>query len=115
MPTTEFSNTAMGDAAEQIMKIVQKAAKLRDGHPDHLKLAVEIGDLMVVPGIQDPWYVSNDHSRIQQHPLKEKARSITIARPQPTSMVKASASIASVPALAKVKLRLKPMPKMKAV
>ncbi|KAG2352095.1 hypothetical protein BDR07DRAFT_1384792 [Suillus spraguei] len=62
MPTTEFSNTAMGDAAEQIMKIVQKAAKLRDGHPDHLKLAVEIGDLMVVPGIQDPWYVSNDHS-----------------------------------------------------
>ncbi|KAG2364698.1 hypothetical protein BDR07DRAFT_1482166 [Suillus spraguei] len=119
MPTTEFYNTAMGDAAEQIMKI----------------LAVEIRDLMV-PGIQDPcisvttilpillsaamvmlehldvvqqsfasapaWAkIRTDDPRIQQHPLKEKARSITVARSQPTLVVKASTGIASVLALAK--------------
>ncbi|KAG2359796.1 hypothetical protein BDR07DRAFT_1487789 [Suillus spraguei] len=56
-----------------------------------------------------------DDPQIQQHPLKEKARSIAIARPQPTLVAKASAGIAGAPAPAKVKHRLKPMPKTKVV
>ncbi|KAG1800549.1 hypothetical protein EV424DRAFT_1352111 [Suillus variegatus] len=119
MPNTEFSNTAMGDAAEQLMEIVQKAAKLRDGHPDHLKLAVEIGDLMSpvfkthamemlehLDAVQQSFAsapiwarIRTDDPQIQQHPLKEKAHSITIARP--TAAAKTSASISSAPALPK--------------
>ncbi|KAG1801910.1 hypothetical protein EV424DRAFT_1545310 [Suillus variegatus] len=75
MPNTEFSNTAMGDAAEQLIKIVQKVAKLRDGHSNHLKLTVEIGDLM-------------------QHPLKEKAHSMV--KPKPKPMLKKAAVVPPV-------------------
>ncbi|KAG1855070.1 hypothetical protein C8R48DRAFT_776471 [Suillus tomentosus] len=128
MPNTEFSNTAMGDAAEQLMKIVQKAAKLRDGHPDHLKLAVEIGDLMSLvfkthaamemlehlDVVQQSFAsapvwarIRTDDPQIQQHPLKEKAHSITIARPAATA--KTSTSISSAPVLVKVKPKPKPM------
>ncbi|KAG1782098.1 hypothetical protein EV702DRAFT_1041813 [Suillus placidus] len=150
MPTAELSNTAMGNAAEQLMTIVQKAAILRDDHPGHLKLAVEIGDLlspvfkthgmsaMTIPPILllaamemqehldaaqqsfasvPVWAkIRTDDPRIQQHPLKEKARSITIARPQPqpTAAAKASAGDGGTPPLAKEKPRPKPMPKTKA-
>ncbi|KAG1792283.1 uncharacterized protein HD556DRAFT_1444552 [Suillus plorans] len=130
MPNTEFSNTAMGDAAEQLMKIVQKVAKLRDGHPDHLKLAVEIGDLMSLVfkshaamemlehldvaqqsfASAPVWArIRTDNPRIQQHPLKEKAHSITVARP--AAAAKTSAGISSAPAPVKVKPKPKPMPK----
>jgi hypothetical protein len=47
MPTTEFSNNAMSVAADQVLTILSRAAKLKDGHPDYLKFAVEIGVLMV--------------------------------------------------------------------
>jgi hypothetical protein len=45
--TAEFSNTAMGDAAKKIMNFVGKAAKLRDGHPDRLKLAADMAEVIV--------------------------------------------------------------------
>ncbi|KAG1801916.1 hypothetical protein EV424DRAFT_1351818 [Suillus variegatus] len=119
----------MGNAAEQLMKIVQKAAKLRDDHPDHHKLAVKIGDLMspvfkthgmlatTIPPIllsaamemlEHLDAVQQSFASAPQHPLKEKAHSITIARP--TTAAKTSAGIVSAPALPKVK----PMPKTKA-
>ncbi|KAG2087895.1 uncharacterized protein F5147DRAFT_658832 [Suillus discolor] len=129
MPNAEFSNTAMGDAAEQLMKIVQKAAKLRDGHPNHLKLAVEIGDLMSLVfkthaamemlehldaaqqsfASAPVWArIRTDDPQIQQHPLKEKAHSITIAKP--TAAANTSTTISGMPAPAKVKPKPKPMP-----
>ncbi|KAG2755625.1 hypothetical protein P692DRAFT_201860282 [Suillus brevipes Sb2] len=43
---TEFSNTAMGDAAEKIMNFVETVVKLRDGHPDHLKLAADMAGVI---------------------------------------------------------------------
>jgi hypothetical protein len=43
----EFSNTAMGDAAEKIMNFVETAVKLRDGHPDRLKLAADMAGVIV--------------------------------------------------------------------
>ncbi|KIK33030.1 hypothetical protein CY34DRAFT_18649 [Suillus luteus UH-Slu-Lm8-n1] len=46
MPTAEVFNAAMGEAAEQLLTIVEKGANLRDGHPGHLKLAIEIADLL---------------------------------------------------------------------
>ncbi|KAG1721473.1 uncharacterized protein EDB91DRAFT_1256498 [Suillus paluster] len=136
MSTAEFSNTAIGNATEQVMKIVQEAAKLKDGHPDHLKLAVEIGDLMSLvfkthamsvttillillsaamemlehlDAMQQPFAsvpawnrITTNNPQIQQHPLKEKARSIAVARPkpQPVAAAKASTAVAS-PAQAK--------------
>ncbi|KAG1770157.1 hypothetical protein EV702DRAFT_1202568 [Suillus placidus] len=151
MPTAEFSNTAMGNAAEQLMTIVQKAAILRDDHPGHLKLAVEIGDLLslvfkthgmsattILPILLSAAMEMQEHldaaqqsfarapvwakiraddPQIQQHPLKENAQSITIARPQPqpTAVAKASAGNGGAPAPAKEKPRPKPMPKTKAV
>ncbi|KAG2126633.1 uncharacterized protein EDB93DRAFT_1109591 [Suillus bovinus] len=134
MPTAEFSNTAMGDAAEQIMKVVQKAAKLRDGHPDYLKLAVEIGYLMStvfathamemlehLDSVKQSFAsapvwakIQTDDPQIQQHPLREKAQSITATRPQPNVVVKAATGIAGMAATVKVKPRpkpAKPMPK----
>ncbi|KAG2337861.1 hypothetical protein BDR05DRAFT_952305 [Suillus weaverae] len=149
MPTTEFSNTAMGNAAEQLMTIVQKMATLRDGHPNHLKLAMEIGDLMslvfkthdmsemtILPILLSAAMEMQEHldvaqqsfastpvwakirtndPQIQQHPLKEKAGGITIARPQPqpTAAAKASVSDGSMLAPAKEKPRPKPMWKTK--
>ncbi|KAG2096501.1 uncharacterized protein F5147DRAFT_778294 [Suillus discolor] len=149
MPNAEFSNTAMGDAAERLMKIVQKAAKLRDGHPDHLKLAVEIGDLMspvfkthgmsvtTIPPIlllaamemlehldavqqsfasAPVWArIRTDDPQIQQHPLKEKAHSITVAKPTTAANTSAAISGAPVPAKVKPKPKPKPMPKTKVV
>ncbi|KAG1735476.1 hypothetical protein EDD22DRAFT_959906 [Suillus occidentalis] len=47
MPTPEFSNTAMDEAAEQLLTIVKKGANLRYGNPGHLKLAMDVGDLLV--------------------------------------------------------------------
>ncbi|KAG1726668.1 hypothetical protein EDB19DRAFT_1914530 [Suillus lakei] len=44
--TTEFSNTAMGNAAKKIMNFVGKAVKLRDGHPDRLKLAADMAEVI---------------------------------------------------------------------
>ncbi|KAG2057227.1 hypothetical protein BDR06DRAFT_969437 [Suillus hirtellus] len=106
MPNAEFSNTAMADAAEQLMKIVQKAAKLRDGHPNHLKLAAEIGDLMSLVFKTHVWArIQTDDPQIQQHPLKEKAHSITVARL--VVAVKTSASISSALALTKTSKQLK--------
>jgi hypothetical protein len=43
----EFSNTAMGDAAEKIMNFVETVVKLRDGHPDRLKLAADMAGVIV--------------------------------------------------------------------
>lgn len=47
MPTADFSNTAMVEAGHQLMAIVEKGENLRDGHPGHLKLAMEMADLVV--------------------------------------------------------------------
>jgi hypothetical protein len=47
MPTPELSNTAMYEAAEQLLTIVKKGANLRYGNPGHLKLAMDVGDLLV--------------------------------------------------------------------
>jgi hypothetical protein len=61
--------------------------------------------------------IRDDDPRIQQHPLKEKARIITVARPQrqPTEPAKESAgddsNTAAVPAPSKSKRRPKPMPR----
>ncbi|KAG1742096.1 hypothetical protein EDD22DRAFT_958963 [Suillus occidentalis] len=46
MPTPELSNTAMDEAAEQLLTIVKKGANLRYGNPGHLKLAMDVGDLL---------------------------------------------------------------------
>ncbi|KAG1743161.1 hypothetical protein EDD22DRAFT_851521 [Suillus occidentalis] len=155
MPTPKFSNTAMDEAAEQLLTIVKKGANLRYGNPGHLKLVMDVGDLLgkglcslhIVTGVQHPWHDGNiypaspaischgdavqqsftsapvwarirdDDPRIQQHPLKEKARIITVARPQrqPTEPAKESAgddsNTAAVPAPSKSKRRPKPMPR----
>ena len=162
MSTAEFSNTAMGEATEKIMTIIGSAAGLRDGHPDHLKLALEIALIMVcvhhVTGsytdcIQSPIFldhgisatvipplllsaamelrehlaqgkqsfetapvwgnIRNDDPRIQQHPLADKARRITVARrtPAPLSRVAVSeGDSAHTPAPSKSGAKPKPKP-----
>ncbi|KAG1890019.1 hypothetical protein F4604DRAFT_1673519 [Suillus subluteus] len=47
MPSVELSNKALSDATSKIMQVMARAVRLKDGHPDHLKLAVEIGMIMV--------------------------------------------------------------------
>ncbi|KAG2127453.1 uncharacterized protein EDB93DRAFT_1109309 [Suillus bovinus] len=52
MPTPDESNDAMGAATEKILAILSRAVKLKEGHPDHLKLAVEVREIMV--GVPSP-------------------------------------------------------------
>ncbi|KAG2365681.1 hypothetical protein BDR07DRAFT_1374205 [Suillus spraguei] len=97
MPTIEFSNNAISHATDKLLTILSRVAKLENGHPDHLKLAVKIGDLI-------------------QHPLKDKVRSITVARPRPTKVSKPSTGFAigvveSAQTLAFTKTGVKPRPK----
>ncbi|KAG1737446.1 hypothetical protein EDB19DRAFT_1829548 [Suillus lakei] len=98
--TAEFSNTAMGDAAEKIMNFVEKAVKLRDAF------------FVTVPVWAN---IRSDDPQIQKHPLKGKAQSITVVWSQPVVVANVAASIAGMLALVKVKPRPKPVTKrMKA-
>lgn len=70
MPNAEVSNAAMGEAAEQLLTIVEKGANLRDGHPGHLKLAIEIADLLVSDiKIIRPGAVLTAHSQRYSMPM----------------------------------------------
>ncbi|KAG1730086.1 hypothetical protein EDB19DRAFT_2012278 [Suillus lakei] len=119
MPSAETSNQAVNHAAAQVIQILAGAVKLRDGNPEHLWLAVQMGEIMspvfathailatVVPPVLlsaamemlehlDPtrqqfvsasvWEnITTDDPRIQQHPLKDKARAIFVSRPVPST------------------------------
>lgn len=47
MTTADISNNTLSDATDEVMKILAKVARLKDGHLDHLKFTVEIGQIMV--------------------------------------------------------------------
>jgi hypothetical protein len=97
MSTAEFSNTAMGEATEQIMTIIGSAARLRDGY-----------------ATTPVWgNIRNDDPRIQRHPLGDKARSITVARPTPAPLSRVAVPVGDlvhVPAPSKSGTKPKPKP-----
>ncbi|KAG1730917.1 hypothetical protein EDB19DRAFT_1912756 [Suillus lakei] len=126
MPSAETSNQAVNHAAAQVIQILAGVVKLQDGNPEHLWLAVQMGEIMspvfathaisatVVP-LQ--WFVSvpvwenitADDPWIQQHPLKDKARAIFVSRPVPsTSATRVTKSVPGPgPSRPKPKLALK--------
>ncbi|KAG0691602.1 hypothetical protein DFH29DRAFT_1010670 [Suillus ampliporus] len=46
MPSAETSNKALSNAAAQVIQILAGAVKLKEGHPEHLRLAVQMGEIM---------------------------------------------------------------------
>ncbi|KAG1719569.1 hypothetical protein EDB19DRAFT_1918746 [Suillus lakei] len=113
--TAEFSNTAMGNAAEKIMNFVGKAAKLRDGHPDCLKLAVDMEEVISLVfekhGLSVtiiPLILLSAAMEILDH--LDETQHFFVTAPLAVA-ANTAASIASTPAPVKVKPRPKPVTK----
>ncbi|KAG2127664.1 hypothetical protein DEU56DRAFT_915626 [Suillus clintonianus] len=147
MPSAETSNKALSDAAAQVLQILAVAIMLQDGNPEHLRFAVQVGNIMtpvfamhsssatVVPPVllsaamemqehlddTRQWFVSApvwenigaDDPRIQQHPLKDKARTILVSRPVPSTSTAAVAQSTPGPGPSRPKPKPKPALKKK--
>ncbi|KAG1872222.1 hypothetical protein F4604DRAFT_1925834 [Suillus subluteus] len=46
MPSSDISNEALSDATAQVLQILAIALKLKEGHTDHMKIAVEMGNIL---------------------------------------------------------------------
>ncbi|KAG1888826.1 hypothetical protein F4604DRAFT_1915885 [Suillus subluteus] len=150
MPSAEISNEALNDATAQVMQVIAKGMRLKDGHPNHLRFAMEIGNIMsssfqlygisatMVPPILlsaamemqehvDParqhfvsaptWCnIRADNPQIQQHPLKDKVRTIVVSMLKPTMQTSATTNAdatgnpANAPATVASRTRPKPKP-----
>ncbi|KAG1723448.1 hypothetical protein EDB19DRAFT_1916094 [Suillus lakei] len=84
MPSADVSNKVVSDATTQVMQVLARVVRLKDGNPNHLKLAVEMGEIMtpifatyaIAPVWENIWA---DDLWIQQHPLKDKARNVAVS------------------------------------
>ncbi|KAG1724390.1 uncharacterized protein EDB91DRAFT_1255254 [Suillus paluster] len=119
MPSAETSNKAFIDAAAQVIQILAGAVTLQDSNPEHLRLAMQVGDILshvfetygisatVVPPVllsaamdmlehldrtrqcfvSAPMWknITADDPQVQQHPLKDKARTLFVSRPVPST------------------------------
>ncbi|KAG1733406.1 uncharacterized protein EDB91DRAFT_1084459 [Suillus paluster] len=119
MPSAETSNKAFIDAAAQVIQILAGVVTLQDSNPEHLRLAMQVGDILshgfethgisatVVPPVllsaamemlehldrtrqhfvSVPMWknITADDPRVQQHPLKDKARTLFVSRPVPST------------------------------
>ncbi|KAG1839956.1 hypothetical protein F4604DRAFT_1940344 [Suillus subluteus] len=77
MPSVELSNKALSDVTSKIMQVMARAVRLKDGHPDHLKLAVEIGMIMV----DIPLSVVSCADCKQSPSFKQYGMSVTVVPP----------------------------------
>ncbi|KAG1868320.1 hypothetical protein DFJ58DRAFT_723580 [Suillus subalutaceus] len=46
MPSNDISNEALSDATAQVLQILARALKLKEGHADHMKITVEMGNIL---------------------------------------------------------------------
>ncbi|KAG1726371.1 hypothetical protein EDB19DRAFT_1833434 [Suillus lakei] len=46
MPSADISNKVVSNATAQVMQVLARVVRLKDGNPNHLKLAVEMGEIM---------------------------------------------------------------------
>ncbi|KAG1725105.1 hypothetical protein EDB19DRAFT_1833910 [Suillus lakei] len=132
MPSAETSNQAVNHAGAQVIQILAGAVKLWDGNPEHLRLAVQMGEIMspvfathaisatVVPpvllsaAIVLVWEnITTNDPQIQQHPLKDKACTIFVSRLVPSTS--AAGVTKSVPGPGPSRPKPKPVLKKKLV